>query len=146
MAEDEATLGDRRAGSTLGEWRASWLTLWCRLSCSESRSLGDAQSLDVSIESVADRSGAAFCRRLPENRRRLSLSNAGASPEDGAAVDMSDMALTEGRVGYMLLIDDRDDGETPCDAPGECCEPYERTLEAGVKAGVSTVVDPMAEA
>jgi len=31
----ERTLGDRSAGSTLGEWMFSWFTLWCRLSCSE---------------------------------------------------------------------------------------------------------------
>jgi hypothetical protein len=39
---------------------------------------------------------------------------------------MSDMALTEGRVGYMLLMDDLIVGETllaECDAPGECWEP-----------------------
>lgn len=39
---------------------------------------------------------------------------------------MSDMALTDGRVGYMLLIDVLAVGETvlaECAAPGECCEP-----------------------
>jgi hypothetical protein len=75
----------------------------------------------VSIESFSDRSGAAFCRRLPENRRRPSLSNAGASPDDGAAADMSDMALTDGRVGYMLLTEVLEVGDTPLfAAPGEC--------------------------
>lgn len=36
---------------------------------------------------------------------------------------MSDMALTDGRVGYMLPIDDLEVGETllaECVAPGEC--------------------------
>jgi hypothetical protein len=50
------------------------------------------------------------------------------------------MALTDGRVGYMLPIDDLDVGETPleeCEAPGECWELYDNTLEAGVRAGVS---------
>lgn len=77
----------------------------------------------MSMESFSDRSGAAFWRRLPENLRRLSVSKAGASPDDGAAADMSDMALTDGRVGYMLPIDDLEVGETPwleCAAPGEC--------------------------
>lgn len=62
---------------------------------------------------------------------------------------MSDMALTEGRVGYMLPMDPLDVGETPlpeCDGPGECCEPYDKTLDAGVRAGVSAVVEPMAVA
>lgn len=100
------------------------------------------------MELLSDRSGAAFCRRLPENRRRLSVSKAGASPDDGAAADMSDMALTDGRVGYMLPIEFLDVGETPleCVALGECWEPYDRTLEAGVKAGVSALVDPIAVA
>jgi hypothetical protein len=53
---------------------------------------------------------------------------------------MSDMALTEGRVGYMLPMEDLEVGDTPLEewlAPGECCELYDRTLEAGVRAGVS---------
>jgi hypothetical protein len=101
------------------------------------------------MRSPSLRSGAAFWRRLPEKRRRPSASNAGASPEDGAAADMSDMALTEGSVGYMLLIEALEVGETvleECVAPGECCELYDRTLDAGVKAGVSLAVDPWAVA
>jgi hypothetical protein len=57
---------------------------------------------------------------------------------------MSDMALTEGKVGYMLPIEVRVVGETVlpewCE-PGECCEGYDSTLLAGVKAGVSEAVE-----
>jgi hypothetical protein len=49
------------------------------------------------------------------------VSNAGARPDDGAAADMSDMALTDGKVGYMLPIELLDVGETPLFA--ECCPP-----------------------
>jgi hypothetical protein len=62
---------------------------------------------------------------------------------------MSDMALTEGRVGYMLPMLVLDVGETllaACAAPGECWEPYDMTLEAGVRAGVSALDEPMAVA
>jgi hypothetical protein len=57
---------------------------------------------------------------------------------------MSDMALTEGRVGYMLPIDVLVVGETVlaewCE-PGECCDGYDKTLLAGVSAGVSDAVE-----
>jgi hypothetical protein len=59
------------------------------------------------------------------------------------------MALTEGRVGYMLPIEALEVGEMPL-APvpelGECCEVYDSTLEAGVRAGVSLEVDATAVA
>jgi len=48
--------------------------------------------------------------------------------------------LTEGRVGYMLLIPARDVGDTvlpECAEFGECPEVYDKTLDAGVRAGVS---------
>ena len=56
---------------------------------------------------------------------------------------MSDIALTEGSVGYMLVIEVLVVGETvlpECPEPGECWELYDSTLEAGVKAGVSALV------
>jgi hypothetical protein len=59
------------------------------------------------------------------------------------------MALTEGNVGYMLPMDAREVGDTVLAAwpvLGECCEPYERTLEAGVKAGVSVLCETTAVA
>lgn len=90
---------------------ASWLTSWWRSSCPELRRDLLEPSEPVSISSPLP--GAAFCKRLPENLRRPSASKAGARPEDGAAADISDMALTDGKVGYMLPIDDLDVGETP---------------------------------
>jgi hypothetical protein len=87
--------------------------------------LGDEPSLDVSMWSASRRSGAAFCRRLPEKRRRPSASKAGARPDEGAAADMSDMALTDGRVGYMLLMVVLEVGEellAACPVLGECWE------------------------
>lgn len=60
---------------------------------------------------------------------------------------MSDMALTEGRVGYMLPMEALEVGETAFGAfpvPGECCDPYESTLEAGVRAGVSVLAEATA--
>jgi len=62
---------------------------------------------------------------------------------------MSDMALTDGRVGYMLPMEALEVGETvlaECPDPGECCELYDRTLEAGVKAGVSVLAEATAVA
>ena len=94
------------------------------------------------------RSGAAFWRRLPEYRRRPSASNGGARADGGAplvagyAEDISDMALTDGKVGYMLGGPALDVGETvlpECPELGDCCEYAETTLEAGVRAGVSVV-------
>jgi len=59
------------------------------------------------------------------------------------------MALTEGRVGYMLLIGAREVGETvlaACPGPGDCWEVYDMTLDAGVKAGVSVAAEATAVA
>jgi hypothetical protein len=48
------------------------------------------------------------------------------------------MALTDGSVGYMPPIEVLVVGDTVFpEWLGECCELYDITLEAGVKAGVS---------